>query len=307
MAVKCVICHISFKKRDALKKHFVEDHSVPENDKVLDRYLKLRFSTSTIGKNWDRKRSMLVRLAKLLKARLIRHTLNREKVKLRPHTVEKLLYDYVTFDDDDVESVASGAPDVKNYSKMAAVVNWFLKYYNVFVNRTIDNDNQIDLVKLFSAEDRDFSKCSRLKIEQKHNVKLDFRVNVPEVREGISPSENFNEMQKVLYGDFLKSVANTDTTSQFQLLIEMSVEFVKSDSNEYMGENKDDWEREGNFFSGDGISECVEERSIKEYSSFDKGSTAYPIGAYQKVMGAVMQKVANSYNVVGSDWALRTE
>ena len=49
----------------------------------------------------------------------------------------------------------------------------------------------------------------------KHNVKLDFRVNVPEVREGISPSESFNEMQKVLYCDFFKSVANTDTTNQF--------------------------------------------------------------------------------------------
>ena len=57
------------------------------------------------------------------------------------------------------------------------------------------------MTKLFSAEDRDFSKCSRLKIEQ--NIASSWTlVNVPEVVEGISPSESFNEMQKVLYYDF---------------------------------------------------------------------------------------------------------
>ena len=69
--------------------------------------------------------------------------------------------------------------------------------------------------------------------------------------------------------------------------------------------NKDHWEREGNFFTGDGISECIEERSIKEYSFIANGITMEIGLVYKRAMGGVMQKINNSYNVVASDWSLR--
>ena len=195
MAVQCVICHLSFKKRDALRQHFIDDHSVPEGDEILNRYLELRFSSKT--SDWQRKQSMLVRLAKLLKTRAVRYTLNREKVKLKISKAEKLLNEYNYLDDVVVESVSSVESDVENYTKMAAV-KWFLKYYDVFVNKSVSMEDRMDLIKLFSADEGTFTHCTRLKIEQKHDVNLDFRVNVPKAREGISPSESFTNIQKVL-------------------------------------------------------------------------------------------------------------
>ena len=104
MAVKCLLCKQSYRKRDLLKKHYVEHHSVPENEDVMERYLNLRFTKSEKG--WARHQNMLVRLAKLLKARVVRHAVNRKKIKLNSTTVENLLYDYVQ-SNDDMESVMS--------------------------------------------------------------------------------------------------------------------------------------------------------------------------------------------------------
>ena len=73
-------------------------------------------------------------------------------------------------------------------------------------------------------------------------------------------------MQKVIYEDFFKNLPNV-VESKFQLLIEMTVEFVKTETSK--GEN---WGQEGIFFSGDGTSECAEQRSVKEYSSLASGS-----------------------------------
>ena len=98
------------------------------------------------------------------------------------------------------------------------------------------------------------------------------------------------EFYKVI---FFKNLSD-NLESQFQLLIEMTVEFVKSESSEL----EESWENEGNFYSGDGVTQCVEQRNINEYSSFASGS----IVGYNFVYSD--EKVLNSYNVTGSNWSL---
>ena len=78
--------------------------------------MELRFS-SRIG---DRTQSMILRLAKLLKSRSLRYTLNREKIKLRLSKVEKVLNEYVRLNEE-MESVSSVESDVVNRAKMATV------------------------------------------------------------------------------------------------------------------------------------------------------------------------------------------
>ena len=55
-----VMCRQSFKKRDAQMRHYIEDHSVPEGDEILGRYVQLHFSSSTRDAAWNQK--TLVRL-----------------------------------------------------------------------------------------------------------------------------------------------------------------------------------------------------------------------------------------------------
>ena len=148
----------------------------------------------------------------------------------------------------------------------------------MFVNKSVSVEDRSELLKkLFLASEGTFLYCSRLKIEQKPNVDLDFRVNVPGAREHVSPpTETFVNIQKVLFDDFINKIFRNDYKTQFQIMIEITVEFVKSDSNEYEDNNNVEWEREGEFnFGGDGISseECVEQRSINEYSSYETGAT----------------------------------
>ena len=50
---KCLLCKQSYRKRDLLKKHYVEHHSVPENEDVMEKYLNLRFTKSEKG--WVRR------------------------------------------------------------------------------------------------------------------------------------------------------------------------------------------------------------------------------------------------------------
>ena len=62
MAVKCLLCKQSYRKRDILKKHYVEHHSVPENeDGKKERYLNLRFTKSEKG--WARRQPVAKILA----------------------------------------------------------------------------------------------------------------------------------------------------------------------------------------------------------------------------------------------------
>ena len=162
---------------------------------------------------------------------------------------KNLLYDYVQ-SNDDMESVMSGvsstSSDLLNQSKSAAVV-WFLKYYDIFVNKTVNNISGVDvedeLTEIFpTAEDADFTYTSRLKIEQKPNVELDFRVEIPQSKEGLSPLSTFDNMQKVIFEDFTNELFTNRSPSsssslsteekdprlhtKTQLFIEISVEFV---------------------------------------------------------------------------------
>ena len=132
-------------------------------------------------------------------------------------------------------------------------------------------------------------------------MNLDFTdiKNLPDGNEE-NPYESFNSVQKILYEDFFKNL-HRNLESKFQLLIEMSVEFVKSESSE----EEESWEYEGNFYSGDGISECVEQRSLNEYSAFSTGSVLHAGLVYDDVVSSLSQKVLNSYNVTGSNWSLR--
>ena len=107
-------------------------------------------------------------------------------------------------------------------------------------------------------------------------------------------------MQRILYSDFFKNLSD-NLVSQFQLLIEMTVEFVKSESSEL----EESWENEGNFYSGDGVTQCVEQRNINEYSSFASGSIFGYDFVYSDAISILSQKVLNSYNVTDSKWSLR--
>ena len=45
--VKCILYKKGFIEKEALKSHFIDDHSVSKNDDVLNRYVDLRFSVNT--------------------------------------------------------------------------------------------------------------------------------------------------------------------------------------------------------------------------------------------------------------------
>ena len=256
--VKCVLCKKSFSTSSAVRQHFVDDHNVPENDEVLNRYVQLFFSSNT--GYVARKQKVLVRLLKLLKRRVSHNTINREKVKLHQTQVEKIIYDFINLNDD-VNSVDSG---VNNYDQSCwtklSNVKWFLKYFDVYINKSVSTDENNGTVSFFSSEEREFSKCARLKIEQKSNVTKICRVS--KMQTLMSVSIKCREFYIVI---FLKT---SPTIWRVQLPIKMTVDFVKSESSEL----EESWENEGNFYSGDGVTQCVEQRNINEYSSFASGS-----------------------------------
>ena len=161
--VKCVLCKKSFSTSSAVRQHFVDDHNVSENDEVLNRYVQLRFSSNT--GDVARKQKVLVRLLKLLKRRVAHNTINREKVKLHQTQIEKILHDFINLNDDDVNSVVSGANnyDQSCWTKLSNV-KWFLNYFDVFINKSVLTDEKNGTVSFFSSEERQFSKCARLKI-----------------------------------------------------------------------------------------------------------------------------------------------
>ena len=77
----------------------------------------------------------------------------------------------------------------------------------------------------------------------------------------MNPYESFNKIQSLVFKDSFKTLRLKE--SQFQLMCEMTVEFIKSET---VGENSvlnELWEEEGNFFSGDGTRECIEQSIIK--------------------------------------------
>ena len=106
---------------------------------------------------------------------------------------------------------------------------------------------------------------------------------------------------------FLKTSPTDNSESQFQLLIEMTVKFVKSKESEMeiMEIMEIGWYNERDFYSGDGDTQCIEQRNINEYSSFASGPVEANDFVYQDAMFVLSQKVLNSHNVTGSNRSLR--
>ena len=151
MAVKCVFCRKSFSNKSTLKQHFVEEHSIPKSDDVLNRYVDLRFSSHT--GDWVRTQKMLVRLLKILKSRIAQNTMNREKVKVNGSAVEKILYNFMNrYDDVDMDSVSNSISDgvrTKLYN-----AKWFMQYYDVYINKSVSTLKQQNAtVSFFSSEE----------------------------------------------------------------------------------------------------------------------------------------------------------
>ena len=100
-----------------------------------------------------------MRLLTLLKRRVAHNTMNREKVKLHQTKVEKILCEFINLNDDDVNSVDSGA---NNYDQSCWTkfnnVKWFLIYFDVYINKSVSTDEKNGTVSFFSSEERQFSK-----------------------------------------------------------------------------------------------------------------------------------------------------
>ena len=144
-----------------------------------------------------------------------------------------------------------------NLSKIN-IVEWFVKYFHVYIKCNYGGE-KYDLI-LYQRRKTIFEMCSFENRAEKKTVNLDFTylTHLPGGGRDANPYESFSIMQKVIYKDFFKNLPNV-VESKFQLLIEMTVEFVKTETSE--GEN---FEQEV-FFSGDTTSECAEQRSVKEY------------------------------------------
>ena len=96
-----------------------------------------------------------------------------------------------------------------------------MRYFDVYITKSISTNEKNGIVTFFSSEERQFSQKSRLKVEQKANVNLDF-TNVQDLPgwKDANAYECFDSMQRILYSDFFKNLSD-NFKSQFQLLIEM--------------------------------------------------------------------------------------
>ena len=139
--------------------------------------------------------------------RVAHNTKNRENVKVNQTQVEKILYAFVNLNDDSVNCVDSGY-DQTCWTKLSNI-KWFMRYYNVFINKSVSTDNKQNgtMVSFFSSEERQFSQCARLKIEQKLNATLDFTdvKDLSGVGKNTDPYECFNVYREFYTATFSKS------------------------------------------------------------------------------------------------------
>ena len=299
-SVKCVLCKKAFSDKTDITNHFVTEHNVPREDDVLKRYVKLRFSKNLNTGDVEGRFRMIITLGKLLKNRGALHTINREKVLVNTTRVEKVLYEFMEHQDE-IDSLNSGTSN-SNVFKLI-MIEWFMAYFDVFINRNVNSDDALKSGSgvsfgKHSVRFRSDFKCARLKIELKENVDMDF-TDVEYLPGGSDdPFETFTMIQKVLYGDFFTKI-NKRNEDSFQLLIEMSVEFVRH-NNQIEQEH---WENDSDFYTGN--SDCAEQRSIKEYSVLSEGAIYVSDMIYNEAMSSMSRKVTNSFNVIGSNWSLR--
>ena len=123
-SVQCALCRESFSGKQSILNHYVNEHNVPKDDKILNRYVTLRFSSvEKRGKNL----SILLKLLKVLKQRALSYTVEREKKQVEQDDIINLLKYYLNNNDDDDD-------DDEQLNRMIHV-KWFLKFYNIYVNK----------------------------------------------------------------------------------------------------------------------------------------------------------------------------
>lgn len=298
VTVKCVICSKSFNNKEALINHFVEEHNVPIGDTILNRYVNLRFSSTSGDMRASNLRIMLT-LLKLLKQRAAKYTVERNKIKLNKSKIRSLFDEFLNFED--VDSEYSTNSFVSEESERLTLVNWFLTYYNVFVNNdaaVLSNEENKKIISFYTAVEREGIKCSRIKVEQKDNLELDFNDQSKIPHNGSSPYESFSIMIKTMFFKFFSNLNKNENSCQ--IMFEITTEFVKSE------EESETYEFEENY---DGTSEmyaeCEERRVIKEYSALSSGHILNIKQIFNEGLSDISRKVLNSFNVTGSNWSLR--
>ena len=79
-----------------------------------------------------------MKLLKVLKQKSAKYTLQREKVKLDSNKIRHMFFDYENFDEADSVNSDFKATESERINRSSAV-NWFLYYYNTFINTDTKN------------------------------------------------------------------------------------------------------------------------------------------------------------------------
>ena len=296
VTVKCIIYSNKFDNKEALLNHFVEFHNVPRSDTVLNRYANLRFSSKSNDMNASNLKIMLD-LLKLLKRRAAKYTAERNKVRLDKPKIHKLFDAFINYDEHFVHNFAGEEPE------RLALLNWFLTYYNVYVNKdtaVLSNEENDRIASFYSKEERERIKCARIKVEQKDRMDLDFNDQTKIPHTGSSPYEIFIMLIKTLFFKIFSEVHTNE--NMCQIMYEITTEFVKSESSEteiYTFE-------ENNDGTSDMYAECEEYRVVKDYSVSSSGHVLNIKRIFNEGISDLSRKVLNSFNVTGSNWSLRT-
>ena len=86
-SVQCALCRESFSGKQSILNHYVNEHNVPKDDKIINRYDTLRFSSvEKRAKNLN----ILLKLLKVLKQRALSYTVEREKKQVEKNDIINL-------------------------------------------------------------------------------------------------------------------------------------------------------------------------------------------------------------------------
>lgn len=293
-SVKCVICAERFDDKEALIDHFVEIHNVPRGDAVLKRYANLRFSSTSVDMKASNLKTMIA-LLKLLKLRAVRYTVERDKIKLKKSKIRSLFNKFLNFQDAGHDQSANTFGDEERLS----LVNWFLTYYNIFINNnTASLVQDKNIVSFYTVEERESIKCSRIKVEQKDNLDVDFNDQSKIPHTGSSPYESFCTIIQAMFLNFFSNLNKKENSCQ--IMFEIATEFVKSNEESEIYEFEEQYNGSTEMYA-----ECDERRVVKEYSALSSGHILNIKRIFNEGLSDISRKVSNSFNVVGSNWSLR--
>ena len=295
---KCVLCSKSFNKEDLIA-HYVDIHNVPRGDAILNRYVNLRFSSPS-GDMRASKLKILIDLLKLLKQRAAKYTAERTKIKLNKSKIQSLFYEFINFED--VDSEFSTNSFVGEEPERLTLVNWFLSYYNIFINNdtvVLSKEGNKNIVSFYTEEERDRIKCSRITVQKKENLDLDFNDQSKIPQTGSSPYENFSTMIKTMFLKFFSNLIKKENSCQ--IMFEITTEFVKSEEESEIYEFEENQDGTSDMYA-----ECKERRVVKTYSALTFGHILNIKRIFQEGLSDISRKVLNSFNVTGSNWSLRS-